>query len=761
MKKMYPAVVNSPKTELPEAITSTQTDITVANVAVLLTGEGIATIGNGDVAETIIYTSIEENTLKGCIRGYQGGARSWTAGTRVARNFAAADWDAARDNITELAERLDTPERASITLQPGVHVVNANQDAAFKLAGLQGRTVLNYQSQIGIYGVLNPYVIRYGTNLIPPLYEWSTAVIGAGKTSVVSPYELYQYSKDGDNYVTSSTRIPVKPGVTYTLSAEIIKTPNTATDALFFYWEGADGNRLPGEGAATRKYRGTYVVPADAVNIQLFAVMDVTNDGSAYKTQIIKNLMLNIGSTALPFTSRQDSMLALQTELHANPDNGANPDTVFERDGQYFKLAKWRKVILDGSITFAPFGSATGLKVVNAMLPGPPAVDGSGTLTKYQGKVIKETDYNTVNSAPDNLNIGSSGANGVFDNFQISISNVDSGWGASYNPSDDEIKAYFLGWKICDGVQAINTYNGTGTRYWVYRNNGVSGSLNSDYSGVTTTLPTTLAPNWTPYQFLYQLATPVVEPLTSEGQLTFIDGDNQIEVGTGIVLRESVKPALLTPDNNYYVNSQAAATKLAYKVSKFIYVYANSRQVYDWSTSTNADSWGAQRLYKNSKNFDSTQSYSVTYLMLDKYPAVDITGTYAKNEKALLLDTVKSIQENTTRISVLESKKAEKDNPAWITATLINGATGSLQYKKLTDGLVVFRGLPKAVVNGTIAKLPIGYRPASNLQIGVLSSNTSNTVQCWVQIGSNGDVTVSNFGTEWISLSGIAYLAEQ
>jgi hypothetical protein len=147
--------------------------------------------------------------------------------------------------------------------------------------------------------------------------------------------------------------------------------------------------------------------------------------------------------------------------------------------------------------------------------------------------------------------------------------------------------------------------------------------------------------------------------------------------------------------------------------------------------------------------------------MLDKYPAVDITGTYAKNEKALLLDTVKSIQENTTRISVLESKKAEKDNPAWITATLINGATGSLQYKKLTDGLVVFRGLPKAVVNGTIAKLPIGYRPASNLQIGVLSSNTSNTVQCWVQIGSNGDVTVSNFGTEWISLSGIVYLAEQ
>ncbi|MMZ58869.1 Phage tail fiber repeat protein [compost metagenome] len=99
---MYPPVVNSPKTELTELITETQTEITVANASVLLPGEGIAVLGNGDVAETITYTSVEENVLKGCVRGFEGVARAWPVGTRVARNFTAADFKAVQANIEEL-----------------------------------------------------------------------------------------------------------------------------------------------------------------------------------------------------------------------------------------------------------------------------------------------------------------------------------------------------------------------------------------------------------------------------------------------------------------------------------------------------------------------------------------------------------------------------------------------------------------------------------------------------------------------------------
>ncbi|MFT9371705.1 MAG: tail fiber protein [Paenibacillus polymyxa] len=99
---MYPPVVNSPKTELTELITDKQTEIPVANPSVLLQGEGIAVLGNGDAAETITYTSVEDNVLKGCVRGFEGVARAWPVGTRVARNFTAADFKAVQANIEEL-----------------------------------------------------------------------------------------------------------------------------------------------------------------------------------------------------------------------------------------------------------------------------------------------------------------------------------------------------------------------------------------------------------------------------------------------------------------------------------------------------------------------------------------------------------------------------------------------------------------------------------------------------------------------------------
>ncbi|WP_342428554.1 hypothetical protein [Paenibacillus sp. FSL L8-0158] len=106
MEKMYPPVVNSPKTELTELITDTQTEITVANASVLLQGEGIAVLGNGDAAETITYTSVEDSVLKGCVRGYEGIARAWPVGTRVARNFTAADFRAVQNNIESHEDRL-------------------------------------------------------------------------------------------------------------------------------------------------------------------------------------------------------------------------------------------------------------------------------------------------------------------------------------------------------------------------------------------------------------------------------------------------------------------------------------------------------------------------------------------------------------------------------------------------------------------------------------------------------------------------------
>ncbi|MNB97573.1 hypothetical protein D3C75_448030 [compost metagenome] len=718
MKKMYPAVVNSPKTELIELITETQTEITVMDASVLLAGEGIATIGNGETAETIIYTSVDGNVLKGCVRGYQGVARAWTAGTRVARNFTADDWDSARENILEISGRMDNSKRAAISLQPGISVVSAEQDAAFRLAGLQGHTEVNYQSQIGIFGVLNPYVIRYGENLLPPFYEWNYPSTAA-KYSPNAPYKLV-FSGNGTSAVSLGVRLPVLPSTTYTIQVDSGGVGQIGLNAFK-----ADGTSLDATAGApfgqfTHADEITFTTPANTAVIQvlLYRASDVPEPVT------FKNPMLNFGSSAIPFVPREDAMLALQTELHANPDTGANPDMVFERDGQYFRLAKWKRLVVDGNLEWAVVANTSGFKQLTMGLYSLPITGYTGLTTKYDGKVLPS--FSGAATSADLATISQS--TGL---YHISISNTDTGWGDAYTPTADEIKAYFMGWIMCDANTAQLFTGAAGqTKCWAPIANPRNRIGSLGWANYVLSLPTTMAPvsggyEYHPYQLLYQLATPTVEPIPSEGQLTFFEGENQVEVGTGIVLRESVKPT--TVGLNYLINHvDAPAGWLRYKTNRILTVYKNNQLTDAVKVSNSASGQGGAFAYITPAQFDPSAAYSVTYLMLDKYPAANFDGTYAENEKALLLDAVKSIQENTTRISVLESKKAEKDNPVWIAPTLLNnwinygGTEDGAGYRKDSDGYVHLRGVVKLGVAGAMVfKLPSGYRPKSFLRFPI------------------------------------------
>lgn len=308
-----------------------------------------------------------------------------------------------------------------------------------------------------------------------------------------------------------------------------------------------------------------------------------------------------IGATALPFVPRDDAMLALQTELHANPDTGANPDMVFERDGQYFKLAKWGRVVLDGNLGWAVALSPSGFKQIEMNSYNFPVTGNQGYTTKYNGAVLPN-----FSGIPASANLGTiSQATG---RYYVTIANADSGWGDSYTPTLEEIKAYFMGWTMFDGSAgtgsgnspdkpANNVYNGTGMMWWARRTDGITRT----WADATSIVPTNLAPNWTPYQLLYQLATPVVEPITSEGQLTFNEGDNQVEVGTGIMLRESTKPTLSTLYNTYEINSvntvgSVAPNPLKYKARKVLTIYKNNRQD-KWLRISDTNSYGLERAF--------------------------------------------------------------------------------------------------------------------------------------------------------------------
>jgi hypothetical protein len=103
---MYPGFVNSPQTELVEAIDDTQTTIEVTDASNLPDGPNLATIGSDETAETIRYDEIIGNELTGVERGFQGASKAWGAGSKVARQYTAYDHDAARENIADIDGRV-------------------------------------------------------------------------------------------------------------------------------------------------------------------------------------------------------------------------------------------------------------------------------------------------------------------------------------------------------------------------------------------------------------------------------------------------------------------------------------------------------------------------------------------------------------------------------------------------------------------------------------------------------------------------------
>ncbi|MEB4781068.1 hypothetical protein P5G60_04810 [Paenibacillus jamilae] len=573
--------------------------------------------------------------------------------------------------------------------------------------------------------VRNPYAIRYGENLLPPFYEWIALTNGA--TGLLLANELYsatlaaRASGDSIQTVNFYTIVPVKPGQSYIYSME-----HNGVIAI----NTRDKNNVSINTGVAKfdEWLTDQTISVTVPSNVYYLVLLVGNNNSPSTAHTYKKPMLNIGSTAKPFKPREDSMLALQTDLYADPITGANADIIFERDGQYFKSKKWQRLTLDGSRAWIPGegGATNGNRQVKVTGLAIGAVAGSGIGTKYDGKLLPQ---GSTGSSADTNAVTAAGE------IYFGIPVADSGWADGYQPTQDDIKAYFYGYKAYDAntitpaqaqTMTTATWNGTGTKYWVQRV-GIPNFMQS--------VPQQSYAGYTPYQLVYQLATPTVDPIVSEGQISFIEGDNQIEVGAGIVLREVVKLDDRDPAS-VYINSINSGTRFKYRSDKILSIYKNGAEDFSWYKGTyvyNGEFYAYGQIAR--LNFDQTSTYSATYLMLDKPLVVSFVGSYAANEKTLLLDLIDNIRQNTARVSVLESKKADKDSPAWITPTLLSGATPETdankpQYTKMSDGMVLFRGAIKVPISGDVLlfNLPPEFRPSAPYTV----------ISCWVSSSTHG-----------------------
>jgi len=565
------------------------------------------------------------------------------------------------------------------------------------------------------------YIENKGKNLLPPFSEWFPFDNSASvKYEVLDSFTVRMYGIGMTGTIVSPL-IPVVPGQSYTISGGEVYSANSYFDIIFYDKNGVVIG-LGVDGLSTGATKATGVAPLNAVYAKGRVI---TLAGATSGSFLVTNPMLNIGSEPLPFELQKPSYLYLpDCNFRSNIDGSIADRLYTDGQGKPRVTRRFREIVLDGSLDWAFVTDHAGFKRVSTA-SAKRQVDSDATnavAIKYDGKILLLN-----SSAPttgDQVSFLTSGA-------YISIADTDSGWGETYTPTADEIKAYFYGWRMVDG--SLNPYPGNGTKYWVYAN-GLGG-----WTGTTTTLPTDFSPAVTnktisSYRLMYQLAQSVDESVSYEGSLMLHEGANQVEVGTGIVVREVVVPSGVALDE-YHINTNVNGIPnlLKNRPGRITNVFKKS-VVDDWvkgirsSDHVGLSVYGYGYAYIQKDRFDPTAAYSVTYLALDTYllgiAPQTISTEYAPNIRESVESLVRELVEARTETSVLANTKAQKQQPQWVDPTFIGGwlkkSGGRSGYWKDDFGIVHIHADIEAgntAGGSTILQLPQGYRPLTTIRL--------------------------------------------
>jgi len=463
--------------------------------------------------------------------------------------------------------------------------------------------------------VQNPYVIAEGDNLLPPFTEWNLHA----NARVKSPYEL-ELNATAD-YQASDCMVKVLPNTQYTISF---------SGSMMLYVRHAKSGGGTWDLLSNRS-AGTYTFTTNSTDTQI--QIRFQNPTGSVGIFTCSNPMLTLGSTPKPFVPKNPSMLFAEVKLGALSDK----KDILWKDGQDWKVLKWveKDVVLDGSLEWVFLSDGTNFKKVFARYILPYAMNVRPyELIKYNGLPSRKN-YNGGEGAY----VGDNNTN-VF----LAVPDTDTGWGETYRPTNDEVKAYFWGWRMCNGTYG-QPYDGTGTKTWYPIGD-------SDLSRSVTTCPTSAAPTIAEgkigyYKLSYVHSTPVTEVVTDkvEGDLV-VNGATQVEVGSGVVIREKANPKQHTLDGSWHINiidgtaNVPIGSQLKNRAAKIIKIYKNGVEDKAWSK-TNNRAYGAERAYIiNNNDFDSTAEYTVTYLVLDRHlfttNILAVTATYDSSLKSVV-----------------------------------------------------------------------------------------------------------------------------
>jgi len=311
-------------------------------------------------------------------------------------------------------------------------------------------------------------------------------------------------------------------------------------------------------------YRVSYKLKATTANIVSARVrLDLVKNGDVSYREVKAEKNTSVGTYSLapeeaigsqgnrlvPITAPSFTSAASLTINGKFYGDGTDNDTFsWNSLGQAVKVKKWQDDSLDGSSNWVFHSDAGGYKTVKVVNYFTTVVDATVRAVKYNGNFL--TTIISGLSAADQV-IGRASENTLY----VTVSDADSGWGDSYTPTAEEIKAYFNGWKMCNGTFG-SPYTGTGNKVWhpigdtnLNRSTAVVSSGGTSYNPVPDEESIAITEqSINKYQLVYKLADSIQEIVPFEGILPLIKGDNSISIsyvaGTPTILTGSIRYAL-------------------------------------------------------------------------------------------------------------------------------------------------------------------------------------------------------------------------
>ena len=336
---------------------------------------------------------------------------------------------------------------------------------------------------------------------------------------------------------------------------------------------------------------------------------------------------------------------------------------------------------------YSGFKRVRSVNELNNCIQGSNPFNGNLIGTKYNGKNMV---YGTT-SYSDSIGIGGN------DNYlYLSISDLDSGWGEDYEPTPEEIEAYFNGW-IMYGSSDNQPWTGSnGAKRWAkrYQGIGLQGSIPfaANESGTTSLIcPAGKAyGDATEYYSLrYEFATPEEYTIDLSDSLNIKKGINHIFIRTGF-RKESIT-ALQSSDGYYkvnYIGSDKTAWSPLDKKPSSIHrcYYVDNGVEYDIpfliSKSVSASYGEEMHIYISESDITQQQAQNVQVIYETQSSEYD-SGTFSA--------TVKYDDSMSAVIDKLVEKSAAQDNEIILLKKLImdmasNNGSGNITFEYDENG---------------------------------------------------------------------------